>query len=33
LGYIMFYRATDSAIEILRVVSGSRNWEALFADF
>jgi toxin ParE1/3/4 len=33
LGYIMFYRANDSAIEILRVVSGNRNWEALFADF
>jgi toxin ParE1/3/4 len=31
-GYIIFYRITEDAIEILRVVSGSRDLEALFAD-
>lgn len=31
-GYIIFYRVMDSGIEILRVVSGYRNLESLFAD-
>ncbi len=31
-GYIIFYRVTEDTIEILRVVSGSRDLEALFAD-
>jgi toxin ParE1/3/4 len=32
LGYIIFYRVTERVVEILRVVSGSRDLEALFAD-
>jgi toxin ParE1/3/4 len=31
-GYIIFYRVTERVVEILRVVSGSRDLEALFAD-
>ena len=31
-GYIIFYRISESIIEILRVVSGSRDLEALFAE-
>ncbi len=31
-GYIIFYRVTENVVEILRVVSGSRDLEALFAD-
>jgi toxin ParE1/3/4 len=31
-GYIIFYRFTEDIIEILRVVSGSRDLEALFAE-
>jgi toxin ParE1/3/4 len=31
-GYIIFYQITEDTIEILRVVSGSRDLEALFAD-
>lgn len=31
-GYIIFYRITDSGIEIVRVVSGYRNLESLFAE-
>lgn len=31
-GYIIFYRANEDLVEILRVVSGSRDLEALFAD-
>jgi toxin ParE1/3/4 len=31
-GYILFYRVGNDEIEILRVVSGSRNLEVLFAD-
>jgi toxin ParE1/3/4 len=31
-GYILFYRVGNDEIEILRVVNGSRNLEALFAD-
>jgi toxin ParE1/3/4 len=30
--YIILYRVTDSGIEILRVVSGYRDLESLFAD-
>jgi toxin ParE1/3/4 len=30
--YILFYRVSQDMIEILRVVNGSRNLEALFAD-
>ena len=31
-GYIIFYRVTDSGVEILRVVSGYRDYPSLFAD-
>ena len=31
-GYIIFYRVSERVVEILRVVSGSRDLEALFAD-
>ncbi len=31
-GYIIFYRVSARIVEILRVVSGSRDLEALFAD-
>ncbi len=31
-GYIIFYRTTKNIVEILRVVSGSRDLEALFAE-
>ena len=31
-GYIIFYRVSERIVEILRVVSGSRDLEALFAD-
>jgi toxin ParE1/3/4 len=31
-GYIIFYRVGDNVIEISRVVSGSRDLEALFAE-
>jgi toxin ParE1/3/4 len=31
-GYIIFYRANEDIVEILRVVNGSRDLEALFAD-
>lgn len=31
-GYIILYRLTDSGIEILRVVSGYRDLESLFAN-
>jgi toxin ParE1/3/4 len=31
-GYIIFYRVGDNIVEILRVVSGSRDLEALFAE-
>jgi toxin ParE1/3/4 len=30
--YIIFYRANEDIVEILRVVSGSRDLEAVFAD-
>ena len=29
-GYIIFYRVTDIGIEILRVVSGYRDYQSLF---
>ena len=29
--YIIFYRFTDNSVEIVRVVSGYRNFEDLFA--
>ncbi|KAF3887824.1 MULTISPECIES: type II toxin-antitoxin system RelE/ParE family toxin [Nostocales] len=31
-GYIILYRVTDNGIEILRVVSGYRDLESLFAE-
>lgn len=31
-GYIILYRVIDSGIEILRVVSGYKNLESLFAE-
>lgn len=31
-GYIILYRIVDSGIEIVRVVSGYRNLESLFAE-
>lgn len=31
-GYIIFYRLIDEGVEILRVVSGRQNLEALFSD-
>ena len=31
-GYIIFYRVSERIVEILRVVSGSRDLESLFAD-
>ncbi len=31
-GYIMLYRVTGSGIEILRIVSGYRDLESLFAE-
>jgi toxin ParE1/3/4 len=31
-GYIIFYHVSERIVEILRVVSGSRDLEALFAD-
>jgi toxin ParE1/3/4 len=31
-GYIIFYRVGDNIVEVLRVVSGSRDLEALFAE-
>jgi toxin ParE1/3/4 len=31
-GYIILYRINDSGIEILRVTSGYRDLESLFAD-
>ncbi|MEA5502469.1 type II toxin-antitoxin system RelE/ParE family toxin [Halotia wernerae UHCC 0503] len=31
-GYIILYRVADSGIEVLRVVSGYRDLESLFAD-
>ncbi|MDF5712799.1 MAG: type II toxin-antitoxin system RelE/ParE family toxin [Rhizonema sp. NSF051] len=31
-GYIILYRVTDGGIEILRVVSGYRDLESLFAE-
>jgi toxin ParE1/3/4 len=31
-GYIIFYRLGDNTIEILRVVKGNRDLEALFTD-
>ncbi|BAY05153.1 hypothetical protein H6G54_19010 [Anabaena cylindrica FACHB-243] len=30
--YIIFYRVIDNGIEIVRVVSGYRNLESLFAE-
>lgn len=32
MGYIVFYRVTDDAVEILRVVSGYRDLQTLMAD-
>jgi toxin ParE1/3/4 len=31
-GYVIFYRILDNGIEILRVVSGRRNFPVLFED-
>jgi toxin ParE1/3/4 len=31
-GYIIFYRVVDNGIEILRVVSGYQEFEAMFPD-
>ena len=31
-GYIIFYRVTNNGIEILRVVSGYRDYPSLFVD-
>jgi toxin ParE1/3/4 len=31
-GYVIFYRVLDEGIEILRVVSGRRNFPSLFED-
>ncbi|QKQ74248.1 type II toxin-antitoxin system RelE/ParE family toxin [Nostoc sp. TCL240-02] len=31
-GYIVFYRVLDNGIEILRVVSGRRNFPSLFEE-
>jgi toxin ParE1/3/4 len=31
-GYIIFYRVGETTVEILRVVYGSRNLEALFSE-
>jgi toxin ParE1/3/4 len=31
-GYVIFYRILDDGIEILRVVSGRRNFPSLFSD-
>jgi toxin ParE1/3/4 len=31
-GYIIFYRILDDGIEILRVVSGRRNFPSLFEE-
>ncbi len=31
-GYILFYRILEDRIEILRVVSGRRNFPSLFSD-
>ena len=31
-GYVIFYRVLDDGIEILRVVSGRRNFPALFEE-
>lgn len=31
-GYIIFYRATETELEIVRVVSGRQNLEDVFAD-
>jgi toxin ParE1/3/4 len=31
-GYVIFYRILDDGIEILRVVSGRRNFPALFEE-
>jgi toxin ParE1/3/4 len=31
-GYILFYRILEDGIEILRVVSGRRNFPSLFSD-
>ncbi len=32
LGYIIFYRVSKTSIEILRVIYGSRDLEALFSE-
>ncbi len=32
-GYIIFYRLGNDVIEIMRVVKGNRDLEALFADY
>lgn len=31
-GYIIFYRVTDDTVEILRIVSGRQDLEALFSE-
>ena len=31
-GYIIFYRVIDQKLEIMRVIKGNRNFEALFDD-
>jgi toxin ParE1/3/4 len=31
-GYIIFYRVLDDGIEILRVISGRRNFPSLFEE-
>jgi toxin ParE1/3/4 len=31
-GYVIFYRATKAEIEIIRVISGRQNLQALFSD-
>jgi toxin ParE1/3/4 len=30
--YLIFYAVVDDAVEILRIVHGSRDWAAIFAD-
>jgi toxin ParE1/3/4 len=32
MGYIIFYQVVDEGIEILRVVSGYRNFKTIFRD-
>ncbi|MFN5969167.1 MAG: type II toxin-antitoxin system RelE/ParE family toxin [Microcystis sp.] len=31
-GYIIFYRVIDDTVEILRIVSGRQDLEALFSE-